>query len=92
MPGPSIQSFRSSGETLPRPAINHQSVTLLYSIEKRRLAENLRNGDSDRLPQKIVHPLGCRMVCGSRCARRHGQHHSGGGRGYSEWERKWFSA
>lgn len=68
MPGPSIQSFRSPRKALPRPAINHQSVTLLYSVEKRRFAKNLRNGASDRLPQKIVQPLGRWMVCSSRCA------------------------
>ena len=68
MSRPSIQIFRSSGKTLPRPAINHQSVTLLDSIEKRRFAKNLRNGASDRLPQKIVHPLSHRMICSCRCA------------------------
>lgn len=68
MPGPSIQIFRSPGKALPRPAINHQSIILLYSVEKHRFVENLRNGASDRLPQKIVHPLGRRMVCSSRCA------------------------
>ena len=68
MSRPSIQIFRSPGETLPRSAINHQSVTFVYCIEKRRFAKNLRNGASDRLPQKIVHPLGRRMVCSSRKA------------------------
>lgn len=68
MPGPSIQIFRSPSKALPRPAINHQSVNLLNCIEKRRFAKNLKNGASDRLPQKIVHPLGRWMICSSRCA------------------------
>ena len=68
MSRPSIQIFRSPRKALPRSAINHQSVTLLDSIEKRRFAKNLRNGASDRLPQKIVHPLSRRMICSSRCA------------------------